>query len=83
MSRGDKSGNPKMKRHRATRMAARLRERGAPRAEANRIATAAMEMTGRQSAAKKSSASRRQPDSIDGRAATRVAAGPRLALNVC
>ena len=43
MARGDKSGNPKMKRHRAARIAARMMARGAPRAEANRIATAAME----------------------------------------
>ena len=41
MPRGDKSGNPKMKRHRAARIAARMMEQGAPRAEANRIATAA------------------------------------------
>lgn len=43
MPRGDKSGNPKMKRHRAARIAARMMEQGAPRAEANRIATAAMD----------------------------------------
>ena len=43
MPRGDKSGNPRMKRHRAARIAARMMEQGAPRAEANRIATAAME----------------------------------------
>ena len=43
MPRGEKSGNPKMKRHRAARIAGHMRARGVPRAEANRIATAAMD----------------------------------------
>jgi hypothetical protein len=43
MPRGDKSGNPKMKRHRAARVADRLRQQGVPRAESNRMATAAMD----------------------------------------
>jgi hypothetical protein len=43
MPRGEKSGNPRMKRHRASRIAASMMRSGAPRAEANRIATAAME----------------------------------------
>lgn len=43
MPRGEKSGNPRMKRHRASRIAASMIKSGAPRTQANRIATAAME----------------------------------------
>jgi hypothetical protein len=43
MPRGEKSGNPRMKRHRATHIAEQMRRRGAPRGEAYRVATAMME----------------------------------------
>src|SRR5687767_1014432 len=43
MAQGDKSGNPAMKRHRAARIADKMMQDGVPRAEANRIATAAMD----------------------------------------
>src|SRR4029434_8325234 len=43
MPRGEKSGNPRMKRHRATRIAEQMRRRGVPRGEAYRVATAMME----------------------------------------
>jgi hypothetical protein len=43
MPRGEKSGNPKVKHHRATRIAEGMMRQGATRAEANRIATAAMD----------------------------------------
>ena len=42
MPRGEKSGNPRMKHHRAARIAEQIRRQGAPRGEAYRIATAAM-----------------------------------------
>jgi hypothetical protein len=43
MPRGEKSGNPRMKRHRAAGIAERMRRQGAPRAESYRIANARME----------------------------------------
>jgi hypothetical protein len=43
MPRGEKSGNPRMKRHRASRIAADMMRQGVPRATANRMAAAAME----------------------------------------
>jgi hypothetical protein len=43
MPRGDKSGNSGVKPHRARRVAESLRKRGATRAAANQIATAAMD----------------------------------------
>jgi hypothetical protein len=43
MPRGDKSGNPKVKPHRARKIAESLRRSGATRAAANTIATAAMD----------------------------------------
>src|SRR2546423_3202977 len=43
MARGEKSGNPEMKRHRAARIADRMMQDGATRMDANRIATAAMD----------------------------------------
>jgi hypothetical protein len=43
MPRGEKSGNPRMKRHRARRIAERMRRQGVPRGDAYRTATAAME----------------------------------------
>src|SRR5947209_1562480 len=43
MARGDKSGNPANKRHRAAGIAERMMRTGATRAESNRIATAAMD----------------------------------------
>ena len=43
MPRGEKSGNRRMKRHRASRIAAGMMRKGVPRATANRMAGAAME----------------------------------------
>ena len=43
MPRGEKSGNRNVKRHRATRIAEGMMRQGATRAEANRIAGAAMD----------------------------------------
>jgi hypothetical protein len=43
MPRGEKSGNRKVKPHRARRLAEGMKREGATRAEANRIATAAMD----------------------------------------
>ena len=43
MPAGEKSGNPRTKHHRATRIAAAMRRRGATRAQANKMATAAMD----------------------------------------
>lgn len=76
MPRGDKSGNPKMKRHRAARIAARLREQGAPRAEANRIATGAMEReyagVGRAPDARKAAVDEAAHDSRTGQSKTHL-----------
>jgi hypothetical protein len=43
MPAGEKSGNPRMKQHRATRIAAAMRQQGATRAGANKTASAAMD----------------------------------------
>lgn len=43
MPAGEKSGNPRVKRHRANRIAAAMRRQGATRKQANKIATAAMD----------------------------------------